>query len=77
MPSVSRHDADHTQGPRPGVVGTSFWAFVIPGIVVVLAGIILPCAFTLYMSLHELKLGPTGSAGKGAKVSGVTLRPAN
>jgi len=27
--------------------------------------------------LHELKLGPTGTAGQGAKVSGVTLRPAN
>lgn len=26
--------------------------------------------------LHELKLGPTGAAGKGARISGVTLRPA-
>jgi multiple sugar transport system permease protein len=38
-------------------VGTSYWAFVMPALLVVLAVIVLPWAFTLYMSVHEWKLG--------------------
>jgi multiple sugar transport system permease protein len=37
--------------------GTSFWPFVIPALVVVVAVILLPWAFTLWMSVSEWKIG--------------------
>ena len=35
----------------------SYWPFVVPAIVVVLAVIVFPWAFTIWMSLHEWKIG--------------------
>lgn len=34
-----------------------YWLFVIPGMIVVIAVILVPWVFTLWMSLHEWKLG--------------------
>lgn len=38
---------------------SAYWPFVLPGLVTVLAVILIPWAFTLWMSLHEWKLGGT------------------
>lgn len=35
----------------------SYWPFVIPAMLVVLAVIIFPWAYTIWMSLHEWKVG--------------------
>ncbi len=35
----------------------SYWPFVVPALVVVLAVIVFPWAFTIWMSLHEWKIG--------------------
>jgi multiple sugar transport system permease protein len=42
----------------------SYWPFVLPALVVVMAVIIFPWAFTIWMSLHEWKVGaPTTFVG--------------
>ena len=42
----------------------SYWPFVMPAMVVVLAVIVFPWAFTIWMSLHEWKIGvPTSYVG--------------
>ncbi|HEY8565196.1 MAG TPA: sugar ABC transporter permease [Beijerinckiaceae bacterium] len=47
---------------RPRVPG--YWPFVVPALVVVLAVIVFPWAFTIWMSLHEWKVGsPTTFVG--------------
>ena len=38
---------------------SAYWPFVIPGLVTVVAVIVIPWMFTLWMSLHEWKLGGT------------------
>ena len=35
----------------------SYWPFVLPALIVVLAVIIFPWAYTIWMSLHEWKVG--------------------
>jgi multiple sugar transport system permease protein len=52
-------DAPGQQWRRP-----SYWPFVVPALVVVLAIIIFPWAFTIWMSLNEWKVGsPTAFVG--------------
>src|SRR3954468_95380 len=42
----------------------SYWPFVLPALVVVLAVIVFPWVFTIWMSLHEWKIGaPTAYVG--------------
>src|SRR4051812_1405070 len=42
----------------------SYWPFVLPAMIVVLAVIVFPWAFTIWMSLHEWKVGaPTTYVG--------------
>ena len=42
----------------------SYWPFVVPAVVVVLAVIVFPWVFTLWMSVHEWKIGaPTTYVG--------------
>ena len=36
---------------------SAYWPFVVPGLITVLGVILIPWAFTLWMSLHEWKLG--------------------
>jgi len=41
----------------------SYWPFVVPALVVVLAVIVFPWVFTIWMSLNEWKVGaPTPSS---------------
>src|SRR5258708_33325310 len=52
-PARSGADARETAGWRP----PSYWLFVLPALIVVLAVIIFPWAYTIWMSLHEWKVG--------------------
>ncbi len=46
------------------MAAASYWPFVVPALVVVLAIIIFPWAFTIWMSLNEWKVGsPTTFVG--------------
>jgi multiple sugar transport system permease protein len=59
-PAASETAAAPGQEWRP----PSYWPFVIPALVVVLAVIIFPWLFTIWMSLHEWKVGsPTTCVG--------------
>src|SRR5260370_13493455 len=51
----ARPDADTRE--MPGWQPPSYWPFVLPAMIVVLAVIIFPWAYTLWMSLHEWKVG--------------------
>ena len=56
---------------RPAAAGAerawrppSYWPFVVPAVIVVLAVIVFPWVFTLWMSVHEWKIGaPTAYVG--------------
>ncbi len=56
---------------RPAATGAerawrppSYWPFVVPAVIVVLAVIVFPWVFTLWMSVHEWKIGaPTTYVG--------------
>jgi len=51
-------------GTRSRWRGISYWPFVVPAVVVVGAVIVFPWLFTIWMSVHEWKLGGTyGFAG--------------
>ena len=52
LPAARSAQAD--SGPWTGV---SYWPFVLPALVVVAAVIVVPWAFTAWMSVHEWKLG--------------------
>ena len=52
-PARSGAGSGETEGWRP----PSYWPFVVPALVVVLAVIIFPWAYTIWMSLHEWKVG--------------------
>ena len=41
----------------PGWQPPSYWPFILPALIVVLAVIIFPWAYTVWMSLHEWKVG--------------------
>ncbi|WP_407147696.1 carbohydrate ABC transporter permease [Bradyrhizobium sp. ORS 86] len=58
--SVAAEQAAPAREWRP----PSYWPFVIPALVVVLAVIIFPWVFTIWMSMHEWKVGsPTTFVG--------------
>jgi len=48
---------DETESGQPGGLSPSYWPFVVPALVVVVATILLPWAFTLWMSVSEWKIG--------------------
>ena len=52
-PARSGAGARETGGWQP----PSYWPFVLPALIVVLAVIIFPWAYTIWMSLHEWKVG--------------------
>ena len=52
-PARSSAAAHETGGWQP----PSYWPFVLPALIVVLAVIIFPWAYTIWMSLHEWKVG--------------------
>jgi multiple sugar transport system permease protein len=52
-PARSGGAARETAGWEP----PSYWPFVLPALIVVLAVIIFPWAYTIWMSLHEWKVG--------------------
>src|SRR5258706_3064486 len=52
-PARSGAAARETGGWKP----PSYWPFVLPALIVVLAVIIFPWAYTIWMSLHEWKVG--------------------
>ncbi len=52
-PARSDAAARETAGWQP----PSYWPFVLPALIVVLAVIIFPWAYTIWMSLHEWKVG--------------------
>src|SRR6476469_2339173 len=52
-PARSGAAARETAGLRP----PSYWPFIAPALIVVLAVIIFPWAYTIWMSLHEWKVG--------------------
>jgi multiple sugar transport system permease protein len=52
-PARSDASARETSEWRP----PSYWPFVLPALIVVLAVIIFPWAYTIWMSLHEWKVG--------------------
>src|SRR6202048_1966156 len=62
---VSGVTATEAAPARPGAKGEpqrewrppSYWPFVLPALIVVLAVIIFPWAYTIWMSLHEWKVG--------------------
>jgi multiple sugar transport system permease protein len=51
-------DAAGSRGePQRELRPPSYWPFVLPALIVVLAVIIFPWAYTIWMSLHEWKIG--------------------
>ena len=51
-------------GPERAWRPPSYWPFVVPAVIVVLAVIVFPWVFTLWMSVHEWKIGaPTTYVG--------------
>jgi len=59
-PAAAQSDAAPEKELRP----PSYWPFVVPALVVVLAIIIFPWVFTIWMSLNEWKVGsPTAFVG--------------
>jgi multiple sugar transport system permease protein len=49
--------ADQASHHEPQLRPTSYWPFVLPALVVVLAVIVFPWVFTVWMSLQEWKVG--------------------
>lgn len=45
------------QGSRPARLAPNYWPFVIPALIVILAVIVFPWVFTLWMSVHRWTLG--------------------
>ncbi len=56
--------ATSTEQPEQEWRPPSYWPFVLPALIVVLAVIVFPWLFTIWMSLHEWKVGsPTTFVG--------------
>ncbi len=56
--------AEASPRAHPPLRAPNYWPFVLPALVVVVAVIIFPWAFTLWMSVHEWKVGsPTEFVG--------------
>ncbi|AQS60903.1 MULTISPECIES: carbohydrate ABC transporter permease [Rhizobium/Agrobacterium group] len=45
------------EGSRPARLAPNYWPFVIPALIVILAVIVFPWVFTLWMSVHRWTLG--------------------
>ncbi|MCZ7466253.1 sugar ABC transporter permease [Rhizobium rhizogenes] len=45
------------KGSRPARLAPNYWPFVIPALIVILAVIVFPWVFTLWMSVHRWTLG--------------------
>src|ERR1041385_3802825 len=55
---------DSAVKPQPELRPLSYWPFVLPALIVVLTVIVFPWIFTIWMSLHEWKVGaPTTFVG--------------
>lgn len=54
LPAATAEPAGSDQGRR---ARSAYWPFVVPALVVVVAVIIVPWVFTVWMSVHEWKLG--------------------
>jgi multiple sugar transport system permease protein len=57
LPHASSLPAETSAAPEREWRRPSYWPFVIPALVVVLAVIVFPWAFTIWMSLNEWKVG--------------------
>ncbi|MGB8400380.1 MAG: sugar ABC transporter permease, partial [Bradyrhizobium sp.] len=57
VPEVTPAAAEASSAPGQQLRAPSYWPFVLPALVVVLAIIIFPWLFTIWMSLHEWKVG--------------------
>lgn len=61
MASVSientKTGASRKEGSRPTRLAPNYWPFVVPALVVILAVIVFPWVFTLWMSAHRWTLG--------------------
>lgn len=61
MASVSientKTGASRKEGSRPARLAPNYWPFVIPALIVILAVIVFPWVFTLWMSVHRWTLG--------------------
>jgi len=56
--------AETSRAPEQAWRPPSYWPFVVPALIVVLAVIVFPWVFTIWMSLHEWKVGsPTVFVG--------------
>ena len=59
-----RTNVDQPEQPEPELRPLSYWPFVLPALVVVLAVIVFPWVFTIWMSMQEWKVGsPTTFVG--------------
>src|ERR1043166_4075594 len=55
-----------TEQPEQELRPVSYWPFVLPALIVVLAVIVFPWVFTIWMSLNEWKVGsPNAFVGLG------------
>src|SRR5690348_18272796 len=65
MTTTAHHRIDApAAAPEEELRPLSYWPFVLPALIVVLAVIVFPWLFTIWMSLHEWKVGsPTVFVG--------------
>jgi multiple sugar transport system permease protein len=64
LPHANALTAEANASPQREWRPPSYWPFVIPALLVVLAVILFPWAFTIWMSFHEWKVGsPTTFVG--------------
>src|SRR5450432_1628806 len=57
-------EQENTAEPQRELRPPSYWPFVVPALIVVLAVIVFPWVFTIWMSLNEWKVGsPTTFVG--------------
>jgi multiple sugar transport system permease protein len=64
MTAVGMSEQENTTYPERELRPPSYWPFVVPALIVVLAVIVFPWAFTIWMSFNEWKVGsPTTFVG--------------
>jgi multiple sugar transport system permease protein len=64
IPQVTSAAAETTRAPERELRPPSYWPFVVPALIVVLAVIVFPWVFTIWMSFNEWKVGsPTTFVG--------------
>ena len=57
LAAVQRTSAEPTAAKKDEWRPISYWPFVLPAMIVVMAVIVFPWAYTIWMSLHEWKVG--------------------